>query len=48
MVTGDVLFDGSGGDPKNADKEQLREIFRFASVCFVYVTSLFQELCRMR
>ncbi|XP_050367345.1 cyclin-dependent kinase B1-1-like [Argentina anserina] len=28
MVTGDVLFVGCGGDPKNTDKEQLREIFR--------------------
>ncbi|KAL6204495.1 hypothetical protein ACLB2K_021762 [Fragaria x ananassa] len=28
MVTGEVLFAGSGCDPKNAVKEQLREIFR--------------------
>lgn len=29
MVTGNMLFAGIGGDPKQADKEQLREIFRF-------------------
>lgn len=29
MVTGNILFAGIGDDPKQADKEQLREIFRF-------------------
>lgn len=28
MVTGNILFAGIGDDPKQADKEQLREIFR--------------------